>query len=59
MWLKFFGSVVVLVGVIFIFDGRRVVKKYFNFGEENNTTLGIKIFGFLMTVVGGLMMIEM
>lgn len=57
MWLKFFGSVIVLVGVIWIFDGRRVVKKYLNFGEENLATQGIKILGFILAVVGSFMML--
>ena len=57
MWLKLFGSVVVLVGVILIYDGRRIVKKYFDYGEENTATTGIKILGFIITLVGGWMMI--
>ena len=56
MWLALFGSILVLIGVIFIFDGRRVVRKHFNFGEENLATQGIKMFGFILAVVGGFMM---
>ena len=57
MWLELFGSILVFIGAIWIFDGRRVVKKYLNFGEENLATQGIKIFGFLLAVVGGFMMV--
>lgn len=56
MWLKLIGSIIALVGVVLIFDGRRVVKKYFNYGEENLATLGMKSFGFILAVVGALMM---
>ena len=56
MWLALIGSILALVGVIFIFDGRRVIRKHFDFGEENLATQGIKIFGFILTVVGGFMM---
>lgn len=56
MWLKLIGSIIALVGTILIFDGRRVVKKYFDYGEENLATLGIKSFGFIVAVVGALMM---
>ena len=56
MWLKLIGSVIVLVGTIFIFDGRRVVKKYFNFGEENLATTGIKSLGFIIVIIGAIMM---
>ena len=57
MWIALIGSIIALVGVIFIFDGRRVVKKYLNFGEENLAVQGIKMFGFLLAVIGGAMML--
>lgn len=57
MWLELIGSIIVLVGVLFIFDGRRVVKKYLNFGEENLAVRGIKMFGFFLAVIGGFMML--
>ena len=57
MWLELVGSIIALVGVIFIFDGRRVVKKYLNFGEENLAVQGIKIFGLLLAIVGFVMII--
>ena len=57
MWLELVGSIIALVGVIFIFDGRRVVKKYLNFGEENLAVQGIKIFGLLLGIVGFVMII--
>lgn len=56
MWLKLIGSIFLLVGCVFIFDGRRVTRKYLNFGEENLATTSIKLFGFMLTVVGGFMM---
>ncbi len=57
MWLDVFGAVIVLVGCFLLFDSRRLVKKYFNFGEENDATKGMKILGFFLMVIGGLMMI--
>jgi hypothetical protein len=38
-------------------DARRLVRKYLNFGEENTTVLGMKIIGFGLVVVGGLIML--
>lgn len=40
-----------------IFDARRLVRKYLNFGDENTTVLGMKIVGFGLVVVGGLIML--
>jgi len=47
MWLNVFGAVITLVGCFLLFDSRRLVKKYFNFGEENDATKGMKIIGFI------------
>ena len=55
MWLKIIGAAIALVGCIFIFDGRRIIKKSFSFGDENITTRGIKIFGALMALFGGIL----
>ena len=57
MWLKVFGAVIALVGSFLLFDSRRLVKKYFNFGEENDATKGMKVIGFILIIIGGLMMI--
>ena len=57
MLLKIIGAVVALVGCILIFDSRRIVKKSFSFGNENVTTLGIKIFGTLIALTGGILCI--
>lgn len=56
MWLKLIGSIIALVGVVLIFDGRRVAKKYFDYGEENIATTGVKSFGFLIAIVGAILM---
>ena len=55
--LKIIGMFLTLVGCIFIFDGRRIVKKSFAFGDENVTTRGIKIFGAFMALLGGILCI--
>lgn len=55
--LKVIGAVIVLVGCVLIFDSRRIVKKSFSFGDENVTTLGIKIFGTLVALIGGVLWI--
>ena len=53
MWLKVFGAVIVLVGLILVFDARRIIKKNFPTANENEAVLGAKIFGVLIVVVGG------
>ena len=49
------GVISVVIGVKFIYDARPIVKMYFSFGEENEATKGLKILGFLMSIIGGIL----
>jgi hypothetical protein len=53
LFLKIIGTLIALMGVIMIYDSRYLVSKYFNYGEENTATLGMKIFGLVLTIIGG------
>ena len=57
MWLNIIGSSIALVGVCVALDARRLVKKYFNFGEENNASMGLKIVGLIIVFIGGLILL--
>ena len=48
------GLLLVLAGVILIYDARMITKKFFGFGEQNEGSLGLKIVGFLIAIVGGI-----
>ena len=52
IWLKLFGALICAVGIKCIYDARPIVKKYFNFGEENEATLGLKILGCIFVIIG-------
>lgn len=47
----------ILCGVILIYDARPITKKVFGFGDQNEATLGLKILGFIISIVGGLIII--
>ena len=49
------GVVIALVGVILIFDARSLTKKLFSFGDQNEGTLGMKIVGFNLGIIGALL----
>lgn len=51
--LKIIGALIVLAGVCFIFDARNIVKKLFGFGDQNEASLGFKIIGFMLAIIGG------
>ena len=55
MWINLISAVGVLVGLIFVFDARRITKKNFSSADENKITLGIKIFGALLILIFGML----
>ena len=55
--LKIIGAVIILIGVVFIFDARNIVKKWFGFGDQNEATSGMKMLGFIFAIIGGLVLI--
>ncbi len=57
LFLKFLGAIFVLVGVILIYDARPITKKFFSFGDQNEGALGLKMFGFIFTVIGGVILL--
>ncbi len=52
--LKLIGSVILLIGVVLVYDARIITKKVFNFGDQNEATSGFKILGVILTIVGGM-----
>ncbi len=52
--MKLIGILLVLLGVILIYDARILTKKFFGFGDQNDATNGLKILGFILAIVGGL-----
>lgn len=50
------GVISLMLGVKIIYDARPIVKQYFSFGDENEATLGMKILGFLLAILGGILL---
>lgn len=46
------GTILAMLGVILIYDARPITKKMFSFGDQNEATLGLKLVGFLFSIVG-------
>lgn len=55
--LKILGLLIVLVGVILIYDARIITKKFFGFGDQNEGTSGLKILGLAIAIIGGVIII--
>ena len=46
----------VLEGVVMIYDARIITKNFFGFGDQNEASSGLKILGFVLAIVGGLIL---
>lgn len=51
------GLVIMAIGVIFIFDARNLTKKWFSFGDRNDGAKTLKIIGFVIAIIGGIVII--
>lgn len=51
------GAIIIMIGIILIYDARLITKKLFSFGDQNEAVLLLKITGFIISVVGGFLII--
>ena len=52
--LTIIGLLIAIIGVIMVFDARLLTKKFFGFEDQNEATAGFKIIGFIVAIIGGL-----
>lgn len=46
------GLLLVLGGVVMIYDARNITKKLFSFGDQNSATRWMKIIGAVVVIIG-------
>ena len=51
--VRLIGIILVLIGVIMIYDARIITKRFFGFGDQNEGASGLKILGFIISIIGG------
>ena len=44
--------IVIMIGVIMIFDARKLTKKLFSFHDQNEGSKWLKIGGFILAIIG-------
>ena len=54
--IKIISLVMVLVGLIMVYDASIITKKFFGFGDQNEASSGLKILGFILAIIGGLIL---
>ena len=53
--LRIIGLLLLMSGVIMCYDARILTRKLFGFGDQNEATLGFKILGFIVCILGALL----
>ena len=54
--LGIIGLLITILGIIMIFDARYLTKRFFGFGDQNEASSGLKMLGFLILMIGGLIL---
>lgn len=54
MILKTISLILILIGVVFIYDARILSTNWFSFGDQNQATTGLKILGFIIAIIGAI-----
>lgn len=52
--IKLIAVLMILIGVILIYDARIITKRFFGFGDQNEASAGLKIIGFIIAIIGGI-----
>ena len=52
--LKLVGLLFLLVGVVMVYDARILTKNFFSFGDQNEASAGLKILGFIVCIIGAM-----
>lgn len=54
--MRLIMMILILFGITLIYDARIITKKFFGFGDQNEGTFGLKIVGFIIVVIGALIL---
>lgn len=52
MIIKIIFLIIILTGVILIYDARKLTKEFFSFGDQNEGSSGLKFLGFIFSMIG-------
>ncbi len=57
LFMKILCLVIILIGVILVYDARLLTKRFFGFGDQNEGASGLKVLGFVVAVIGGIVLL--
>lgn len=54
--LKLLGAIFTLLGVILVYDARRIATQRFSYQDKNEGTKILKILGFMFSIIGAILL---
>ena len=55
--LIFIGMFIAMIGTILIYNSRIITKKIFSFADQNDGVFILKVTGFTISIIGGIIII--
>lgn len=55
--IKIISLIVIAIGIIMIYDARKLSQKWFGFGDRNVSVRILKFLGFILSIIGSLIII--
>ena len=52
--IKIVGLIIICIGTVMVYDARKITIKWFSFSDRNESTKILKIVGFIVAIIGGL-----
>ena len=56
-FLKVAGLIIIAIGIICIYDARKITKKFFSKSDINSAVKSFKIVGFMISIIGSVLVI--
>ena len=53
--LRILGLIMLMSGIVMVYDARILTQKWFGFGDQNEASLGFKLLGFIVCIGGALL----
>ena len=47
------------IGAVMIYDARLLTQKWFSFGDQNEGSAGMKFLGFILAIIGGIILFNL
>ncbi len=55
--IQIISLIIVAIGVVMIYDARKLSKKWFSYEDRNSVVRILKIVGFILSVIGAIIII--